>query len=181
MESTENRRCFLKHCVLLGGACSALLASEMILSAQEGAPAQSGQAKKPIDLKSLAYCGIPNAFCEQKCELYKATRDHDDKLKKTVYEQWEMKKKFGIEFDPDKIFCHTCKPGNKPLKIGMAECPVRTCPMKNGMESCVQCLNLASCDKAFWKEWPIAYDAARTLQARYKEQPGAIMKDVKSD
>lgn len=153
----------------------------VVASAQESAPAPSGQGKKPIDLKSLAYCGIPNAFCVQQCELYKATQNNDAKLKKLVYDQWEMKKKFGIEFDPDKIFCHTCKPGGKPLKVGMAECPVRNCPMNNGMESCVQCRNLASCDKAFWKEWPNAYDTVKILQARYKEQPGAIMKDVKFD
>ncbi|MCK7479498.1 MAG: serine hydrolase [Candidatus Moduliflexus flocculans] len=55
-----------------------------------------------------------------------------------------MKKKFGIDFDPDKIFCYGCKPGDKPLKAGMAECPVRTCPAAGGLESCVQCLDPGS-------------------------------------
>ena len=149
------------------------------LPAQENTSATPGQAVKPLDLKALSYCGIPRAYCEQQCELFKATRDNDEKLKKSVYDQWEMKKKFGIEFDPDKIFCYGCKPGDKPLKVGMAECPVRACPMANGLESCVQCLDLASCDKAYWKEWPNAFALAKKLQARYKAQPGAALKRVR--
>jgi hypothetical protein len=31
---------------------------------------------------------------------------------------------------------------------------------------------------AFWKEWPNAYANAKTLQARYKDQPGAVLKDA---
>jgi hypothetical protein len=149
-----------------------------ISPARASTPARSGWEEQPLDLKALAYCGIPQAYCERQCELYKATRNNDAALKKTVYETWGMKKTFGIEFDPGRIFCYGCKPGDKPLKIGMAECPVRTCPISNGLESCAQCLNLASCDKAFWKEWPNALEAAKKLQARYRDQPGAILKDV---
>jgi hypothetical protein len=78
------------------------------------------------------------------------TEEMTMKRKKTVYGQWEMKRKFGVDFDPDKIFCYGCKPGDMPLKVGMAECPVRVCSMADGLESCVQCLDLAACDKAFW-------------------------------
>ena len=177
MIKTQNRREFLVRCTRAGGACCALLAWGRPTPAQEAVGGKTGSAK-PLDLKALSYCGIPNAYCESQCELFKATRDNDAKLKKTVYDQWEMKKKFGVDFDPDKIFCYGCKPGDKPLKVGMAECPVRACPMANGLESCVQCLDLAACDKAFWKEWPNAFQAAKTLQARYKAQPGVVLKGV---
>jgi len=171
MEPKQSRRLFLSHCAKFCGAGCALLALGKI---------SPGQEIKPIDLKVLSYCGIPRAYCEQQCELFKATRDNDVTLKKTVYDQWEMKKKFGIEFEPDKIFCYGCKPGDKPLKVGMAECPVRACPSANGLESCVQCLNLASCDKAYWKDWPNVLDLAKKLQARYKAQPGAVLKEGRS-
>ena len=148
------------------------------MPARESSPAKPGQEKKPVDLKALSYCGIPQAYCEKQCELYKATRDNDAALKKTVYDQWEMKKKFGIDFEPGKIFCYGCKPGDKPLKVGMAECPVRACPLASGLESCVQCASLAACDKAFWSEWPNAFEVAKKLQARYKDQPGAALKEA---
>lgn len=179
VNKTQSRRSFIEQCAKCGGACCALLAFNRISRTQENAPAQPGQARKPLDLKALSYCGIPRTYCEQQCELFKATRESDVRLKRSVYDRWEMKKKFGIDFDPDKIFCYGCKPGDKPLKVGMAECPVRACPAANGLESCVQCLDLASCDKAFWKEWPNAFDLAKKLQARLAGQPDAALKRVR--
>jgi len=178
MNHKQGRRSFIGQCAKCGGVCSALLALGRISWAQESPSAKPGQEQKPLDLKALGYCGIPLAYCETRCELFKATRENDAKLKRAVYDQWEMKKKFGVDFAPDKIFCYGCKPGDKPLKVGMAECPVRVCPSANGLESCVQCLDLPSCDKSFWKEWPIAFGMAKKLQARYAAEPGASLKHV---
>ena len=178
MRDKQDRREFIEHGMIACSVFCGMLALGRIAPGADKKREKQGQAPKPLDLKSLSYCGIPKAYCEQQCELFKATRDNDAKLKKTVYDQWEMKKKFAVDFDPDKIFCFGCKPGDKPLKVGMAECPVRACPLANGLESCVQCLDLAACDKAFWKEWPIAFQAAKTLQARYKVQSGAVLKNV---
>ena len=180
MNRKQSRRSFLEQCAKCGGACSALLALNRNSRAQETAPAPSGRQEKPIDLAALAYCGIPQAYCETGCELFKATRENDVELKRAVYEKWGMKKRFGIEFEADKIFCYGCKPGDKPLKVGMAECEVRTCPIAHGLESCVQCGGLASCGKAFWKEWPVAYEQIKQFQARYKNQPGAKIVDIKA-
>ncbi|HOW84412.1 MAG TPA: DUF3795 domain-containing protein [Candidatus Aminicenantes bacterium] len=176
----QSRRSFLGQCAKCGGACWALLALGRISRARESVSAQAGRQEKPIDLAALAYCGIPQAYCETRCELFKATRENDVKLKRAVYDKWGMKKKFGVDFDADKIFCHGCKPGDKPLKVGMAECEVRTCPISHGLESCVQCGGLASCDKAFWQEWPVAYAQIKQLQVRYKGQPGAKIVDIKA-
>ncbi len=180
MKDKHSRREFLERSAKAGAAFCALCVCGRISPAQESAPTKPGQAAKPIDLKGLAYCGIPFAYCERNCELFKATRDNDAKLKKDVYDQWGMKQKFGVEFDPEKIFCYGCKPGDKPLKVGMAECPVRTCPRAAGLEACVQCMSLESCDKAFWKDWPNAHKSALAIQSRYKAQPGAVLKDGKA-
>jgi len=177
MESKQNRRHFLKYCAKFGGACCALLAFNWRLPAEESPEKKKDQEKKPIDLKQLAYCGFP---CVQTCELYKATQENDVKTKKAVYEKWEMKKKFGIEFDPDKIFCYTCKPGDKPLKVGMDKCVVRNCAMGNDFESCIQCKSLTACDKEFWKTWPALFEFSKKLQARYIAQPGATLLEVRT-
>src|SRR5512137_1756026 len=121
MESNQSRRHFLKACAKSGVACCALLAWIRRLPAQESPANKPEQGKKPIDFAKLSYCGVP---CAQACELYTATLDNDEKAKKLIYEQWNWKKKFGIDYAPEKVFCHTCKPGDKPMKPGMAECSV---------------------------------------------------------
>ncbi len=177
MESQQSRRRFLEQCATAGGACCALLAWNRNLSAGERLAIWESQESKPIDLKIFSYCGIP---CLQACALSKATLKNDIKLKKLIYEKWEWKKKFGIEYDPDKVFCYTCKPGDKPQKVGMDTCPVRQCALANGVESCVQCSNLEACDKEYWKRWPDQYALTKRLQARYRTQPGALIKEIKT-
>ena len=177
MESQQGRRRFLEDCAKFGGACCALLAWNRHMPAADGPQEEKGQEKKPIDLKQLSYCGIP---CAQACELYKATLENDVAMKKLVYEKWGWKKQFGIDFDPDKVFCYTCKPGDKPKKVGMDICAVRNCAIANGVESCIQCANLAVCDKEFWKTWPVLYAEVKKIQARYRTQPGAVIKEIKA-
>jgi hypothetical protein len=172
MEPPQSRRLFLKQCANLGATCCVLLAWGRQLPADEGPENRKDQERKPVDLKELSYCGIP---CLRACALYKATLDNDVETKKLVYEQWEMKKNEGIEFDPDKIFCYTCKPGDKPKKIGMDKCAVRNCAMANGVESCVQCKHLVACDKEFWKLWPKVHEFAKATQVRYLAEPGAAL------
>lgn len=173
MEAKQSRRRFLKRCAKYGGACCALMACSWGLKAQESSE-KKPEAQKPIDFAKLSYCGIP---CLQACELYKATVENDEPAKKLIYEQWNWRKKFGIDYSPEKVFCHTCKPGDKPLKPGMAECTVRICAMAAGMESCVQCKDLAACGKELWKSWPQAHEFAKKMQARYLAEPGAILRE----
>lgn len=132
--------------------------------------------KEIVDLKKYSYCGI---LCETECELFKATKENNDELKKKVYEQWHMKEHFGFDFSPEKVFCYGCKPIDKPFKPGIKECAVRICAIDNGMESCIQCKNLASCDKEFWKKWKGLYKHVNELQQTYASQPGAVLLEIK--
>jgi hypothetical protein len=177
MASQQSRRHFIQQCAKLGGTCCVLLAWSRYLPADEGREPKKDQGKEPLDLEEISYCGIP---CVRACALYKATQESDVGTKKLLYEQWEMKKNEGIEFDPDKIFCYTCKPGDKPKKVGMDKCAVRNCAMANGVESCIQCKGLAACDKEFWKTWPQTYEFAKKTQARYLAQPGAALMEMKA-
>lgn len=170
MDHDQKRRYFLKQCATFGGACCALLASSRLLFSQESTDKKAADGAQAIDFGKLSYCGIP---CVQVCELYKATVENDVNLKKKMYEEQEWKKNFGLEFDPDKVFCYTCKPGDKPKKPGMESCLVRVCVLANGMESCVQCQDLNSCGKEFWKTWKELYAFNQKNQARYLAQAGA--------
>ena len=63
----------------------------------------------------------------------------------------------------------------------MATCGVRNCAMANGMESCVQCKSLAVCKQGVLEiQWPETLEFAKKLQARYRTQPGAMIKEIKS-
>ena len=84
MNNKLSRRDFLGQYAKCSGACWALLALGRISGAQESATAKPGQEQKPIDVKTLGYCGIPMTYCERQCELFKATRDNDASLKQTV-------------------------------------------------------------------------------------------------
>jgi len=176
MESRQSRRHFLKDCAQFCGACCVLLAWNRSLPAKQGPEEKQEQKLKPIDFSKLSCCGVP---CAQVCELYKATLENDGNLKKLIYEKWGWKKKFGIDYDPEKVFCHTCKPGDKPMKVGMAECVIRKCVMANNMESCVQCQNLSACDQEYWKNWPDLYEFNKKNQTRYLAEPGAALREIK--
>lgn len=177
MEAKQSRRRFLKVCAQSGVACCALLAWTRNQPAEECPENKQEQKLKPIDFDKLSYCGVP---CQQVCELYKATLENDEKAKKLVYEKWGWKKKFAMEYDPEKVFCHTCKPGDKPKKVGMDVCVIRNCAMANGMEACVQCKNLAACDKEYWKNWPALYEFNKKNQERYLAEPGAVLREIKA-
>jgi hypothetical protein len=178
MESKISRRNFLKQCTLVGGACCTFMMWNPKLSAQTSNEENKEKEKKPVDLKQLSICGIP---CFQSCPLYKATIENNVEAKKVVYEQWEMKKNFGFEFDPEKVFCYGCKAWDKPEnKLGLSTCDGRKCAKANEMEACIQCKNLSSCDKEIWKKWPQLYEHTKKMQESYKTQPGAVMLDLKS-
>jgi uncharacterized protein YuzB (UPF0349 family) len=174
MQSKQNRRNFIKSCAIIGGACYTLsIWNEKLFAIGN---IDDDKNKDIIDLKKLSYCGIA---CETQCELYKATKENDIQLKKEIYDKWGWKEKFGIEWDPEKVFCYGCKPADKPLKIGMAECTVRNCALENKMESCVQCKHLSACEKDFWKRWPEFHKNLSQLQEKYSNQPGAVLLDIK--
>ncbi len=175
MKTDEGRRQFLKEFSKVGVSCFSLAMWYSPGLADESN--QDGKEKKvePIELKKRSYCGIA---CETECELYKATQENNTELKKKVYDKWNWKEQFGIEFDPDKVFCYNCKPESNVYKMGMLECEVRKCAMKNEMDACIQCKNLTSCDKEFWSKWSHFYDHVKNLQKQYMNQEGSKIKDV---
>jgi hypothetical protein len=148
MTSPLPRREFLKLFCQFGIACGCMAERVAAEQTQAGAPAPK---KNLPELKTLAYCGL---ICDDRCKLFKATRTNDAVAKRKVYEEWKWKEKFGVNFDPDNVFCHGCKAPGKPENIPHSRCTVLKCSVGRKLESCVQCRKLAGCDKELWKNYP---------------------------
>jgi hypothetical protein len=144
MKTDLKRRDFIFKCFKAGAAGCAVLYGNSLF-------AQDPVKLKKEDLKGLTYCGYK---CTVECPTYKATIENNTELKKKVYEDAKWKEKFGIEFDPDKVFCFGCKVKDKPLGLNVKSCTVRSCVIEKGLDCCIECTGLAACDKKLWKSYP---------------------------
>ncbi len=146
MKKEFKRRDFINTCFTAGITCYAIAGSAK-LSAMS-------QDVKP-DPKSLNYCGYK---CPADCPLLKGTTENNVELKKKGYEVFKFKEKYGIDFDPDKVFCYGCKVKDRPESIPVKSCTVRTCAISG----------LTSCDKELWKNFPTFKEQVITMQKKYK-------------
>ena len=158
MKNELKRRDFIASCFKAGAACYALSYGTN-LTAQD-----KKQDVKP-DPKSLNYCGYK---CSDGCSLYKATVENNTELKKKAYEDFKIKEKFGVDFDPETIFCYGCKLKDKPASIVVKSCTVRKCVMDKGYECCIQCEGLTRCDKELWISFPKFKESVIEMQKKYK-------------
>lgn len=94
--------------------------------------------------------------------------ENDTAKKREIFEKRKWKERFGVEFSPDVIFCHGCKPpGDKPLNVREKACTVRSCSIERGLESCIQCQRLAGCEKELWTSFPKMKKQVQKWQAEY--------------
>lgn len=158
MNSKLPRRDFLvKTSVACMGGCILLSGKQLTASV-----IQDGQ---PIDPAALCYCGYS---CPDECEFLVASVKDDPELKKEVFEKWELEERYGLKFDPEKIFCFKCKPGEKPEGPVLTNCTVRSCAMEKGFQACIQCDELKECNKDLWERFPQFREAMVQLQERYQ-------------
>lgn len=155
MKKELKRRDFINTCFKAGVTCCALSYSTTL----------TGQDVKP-DPANLEYCGYK---CPPDCPLKKGTLENNTELKKKAYEAFEFKKKYNIEFDPEKVFCYGCKISrDKPLSMPVKACTVRKCVIEKGKESCIQCDGLTTCDKELWVKFPKFKETVIEMQKKYK-------------
>ena len=90
----------------------------------------------------IAYCGLD---CEN-CEARKATVNDDNELREKVAKEWSELNK--AEITPEMINCVGCRiDGVKTPYCGNI-CPIRQCAMGKGYETCGDCQEALSCEKA---------------------------------
>lgn len=119
---------------------------------------------EPIDPKNLNYCGYK---CPPDCPFLQASEKNDTELKKEVYEKWQLKERYNIEFEPDRIFCFGCKNKEKPEGVELLNCTVRQCVISKKLDCCVECHDLSGCQKELWSRFPEFKKQVIEMQKQY--------------
>ena len=127
-------------------------------------PMQDGQ---PIDPEKLCYCSYS---CPEDCHFLEASLKDDPELKRKVFGEWGLEERYGMKFDAEKIFCFKCKPGDKPEGPVLSHCTVRSCAMEKGLQACIQCDDLKSCNKDLWTRFPKFHEGVVQMQEKYRAQ-----------
>jgi hypothetical protein len=122
--------------------------------------------EKP-DPKKLNYCGYR---CPDNCQFLKATLENNTDLKKEAFKLWEIEERFGVKFSPDEIFCYGCKTKDKPDGVVLVNCTVRSCVISKGLDCCIECGELAGCNKDLWKRFPEFKNAVLEMQKQYDDK-----------
>ena len=105
----------------------------------------------PEDWTRVAYCCLE---CD-KCEVYIATQENDDKLRAKVAEEWHM--------DAERLYCDGCKSDR-----ALFNCEARQCASFRGLPSCAHCDYFGVCDKEVWTQWPQLKEKVETMRAKLR-------------
>ena len=162
MKTELKRREFILKGCQAGMACCALLYGA---KANAIGSMHSFQGRDIPDPKKLNYCGYT---CPSECKMKKATLENNMGLKEEAYKDWRIEQKYGIAFDPEKIFCYGCKTTGKPVGLVVEKCTVRTCAINRGYECCIQCDQLSDCDKEIWKTFPDFHKSVIEMQKKFQ-------------
>lgn len=157
MKKSQSRRDFINTGCMMCAGCAALFSSSRLYANDE--------KNQEIDLDSYTYCAYQ---CPDDCPLFIATQKNDVELKKECYKNWKWKEKFGMDFDPELVFCWKCKNEEKPKSMLVEKCPVRLCALEKGYKTCIQCKTLKDCDQKLWSDFPKHKEAVLALQEKYK-------------
>jgi hypothetical protein len=119
--------------------------------------------EKP-DPKKLNYCGYQ---CPDDCKFLQGTLENDTGLKKQAYKSWQIKKRFGVKFSAEDIYCYGCKAKGKPEGVVLVHCTVRSCAVSKSLECCIECGELAGCNKDLWERFPDFKKTVLEMQKQY--------------
>jgi hypothetical protein len=159
MKNTHSRRNFLKKGTAFCLACGAIAACPGIRAASF----LQDDDEIP-DPKKLEYCGYK---CPADCPMYLATINNDVEAKKKAFENWQLEERYGLKFDPEQVFCYTCKPEEKPVGIAAQHCAVRACAIEKGFDCCIECKELSTCKKGVFSRYPDFHKGVVKLQEKY--------------
>ncbi len=165
MDSKLKRRDFLSKTCRVGLAGCAVLMCGNAFSMSHFLM----QDEKIPDPKKLNYCGYT---CPEQCEFLVATLKDDEALKRECHEAWAIKERYGKDFDPKTAFCYGCKAEGKPEGVVVTECTVRSCVIEKGLDCCIECNELSTCDKDLWTLFPDFHKGVQGLQQKYLEAKG---------
>ncbi len=162
MKQNQKRREFIRQATCAGIGCYLLLNGTKLSAVNGSNPLNDDEKPDP---KKLNYCGY---VCPEDCPFLKGTLENDVELKKKAYELWQIKERFGVEFDPEKIFCYACKAEGKPDGIVLTNCTVRACAISKELDCCIECDNLTDCTEDLWTRFPEFKKSVIEMQKKYR-------------
>jgi len=160
MKTPLKRREFILKSCMAGLSGCALLAGARLY----GAESLKISDDKP-DPKKLNYCGYT---CPPDCKMKKATLEKNVELLKEAYKDWRIEEKYGMAFDPEKVSCFGCKVSDDKVGLIAEKCTVRACAMEKGYDCCIQCDELAECNKEIWTTFPDFHKMMIDMQKKYR-------------
>lgn len=89
---------------------------------------------------------------------------------KAAYKEWDLKGRYDLDFDAEKIFCFRCQPGALPEGPVLTNCTVRACAIEKGYQACIQCAELKECEKDLWTRFPQFHEAVIKMQEKFQDQ-----------
>lgn len=160
MKTNLKRRDFIIKSACAGISCCIFMTGPKLFELN-GMPL--AKEEKP-DPKKLNYCGYQ---CPADCQFLKGTLENDTKIKKTAYKSWEIKKRFGVKFSAEDIYCYGCKAIDKPEGVVLVHCTVRSCAISKKLDCCIECEELAECQKDLWERFPDFKMTVIEMQKKY--------------
>ena len=151
-----NRRNFLKNASKTGLACGFACMCPIALAAKDD--------EEIPDPKKLNYCGYK---CPKDCPMKLAGESNDIEQKKAAFDMWKIKDRYGLDFDADTVFCNGCKT-DQPLGVAVDNCLARKCAIEKGVNGCIECDTLPTCDKSLWKLFPEFHKQVIGMQKKYR-------------
>ena len=159
MTKLIKRRHFIHKGTQACFACAVLLTCPKLFS-------QDRQDDELTDLSELCYCGYK---CPDDCKMLKGSLENNADLLKEAYVEWDIKNRYGVDFDPEVVFCYTCKNPEKPGGVILSGCTVRKCAIERELECCIECNELSTCEKDLWKRYPEFHKIVIQKQKDYQE------------
>lgn len=159
MKKAQSRRNFLKQGTVFCITCVAITACPGVRAASF-----LNEDDEIPDPKDLEYCGYR---CPADCPMYLATINNDETAKKKAFEDWQLEERYGLKFDPEQLYCYTCKPGEKPVGTSAQHCEVRNCAIEKELDCCIECKDLPSCTKGVFSRYPDFHKGVVKLQEKY--------------
>ena len=110
--------------------------------------------------KAFTYCTYR---CSETCPLLVASLKGDQEYLDKQAKEWS-EKHGGEKVPKDQRFCYGCKPIDKPLGFIVSRCTARQCAIEKKLGSCLECGDLATCDKELWTSYPQHREAVLKMQ-----------------
>jgi len=83
--------------------------------------------------RMVAVCGL---ICTE-CPAFNARRNNDNELRKKTAAEWS--KIYGADIKPEQIYCDGCTSSGGIYFSHCAECEMRICAIKKGLQNCSFC------------------------------------------